>query len=252
MLESPQINSLVLLLTYNWYQLLSISQLKASEQRLAVLPTSKQSAAATNRYIYYPDRLAHMPNPKTGVLGVLQDLTAPIFDGIRWTPLMEYWRPGRDPGLSDESVGGFFRRRFSAAMADKLVSAILHGIYAGDIDRLSVRTLMPSLWWMEQQYTSIMKGSILHSLEKRQIMPQNDLDFFVHLTEPELHSLVSSTSVYTLEGGIEQLIKGCVETIRSKCPNVTLRHGTRITELAPAAQNPHSPVSLLVESHRSD
>jgi protoporphyrinogen/coproporphyrinogen III oxidase len=65
--------------------------------------------------------------------------------------LGEPTKPGRDPGTKDESVGDFLTRRFGSAVADNFASAVIHGIYAGDIYKLSVRTAMPLLSHLESR-----------------------------------------------------------------------------------------------------
>jgi protoporphyrinogen/coproporphyrinogen III oxidase len=64
--------------------------------------------------------------------------------------LSEPTKPGRDPSIKDESVGDFLTRRFGSAIADNFASAVIHGIYAGDIYKLSVRTAMPLLSHLER------------------------------------------------------------------------------------------------------
>lgn len=61
----------------------------------------------------------------------------------------------------DESIELFFKRRFgSTAVTDKLLSAIIHGIYAGDVSKLSVR-LFPNLQQFEKD------GSIIRAMITR-------------------------------------------------------------------------------------
>ena len=60
--------------------------------------------------------------------------------------------------LPDESVGAFFRRRFGRAAAELIADPLLGGIHAGDIDRLSIRSLFPRFVDAEER-----RGSVLAS-----------------------------------------------------------------------------------------
>lgn len=57
----------------------------------------------------------------------------------------------------DESVGDFFKRRLgTTALVDNVLSAVLHGIYAGDANNLSVKALLPKLKQWEADYGSLL------------------------------------------------------------------------------------------------
>ena len=62
-------------------------------------------------------------------------------------------RARRDEG--DESVASFFRRRLGHAALDPLVSPLLGGIHAGDIERLSLPALFPRLASAERSGCSL-------------------------------------------------------------------------------------------------
>jgi oxygen-dependent protoporphyrinogen oxidase len=47
------------------------------------------------------------------------------------------------PPDGDESVAAFVRRKFSAQLLDRLAGPFVSGIYAGDPERLSVRSAFP-------------------------------------------------------------------------------------------------------------
>ena len=46
---------------------------------------------------------------------------------------------------SDETLGALLRRRLGDEATDRAVAPLLAGLYAGDIDRLSVRATFPEL-----------------------------------------------------------------------------------------------------------
>ena len=126
--------------------------------------TSKNSVAAQNRFVYYPDHLVRMPGPGTSLLSnVINLLSEPVFKGAFWGSIKEYYRatPKRPDGVDDESIGSFISRRFGSGPADNLASAIIHGIYAGDIYNLSARTILPGPWETELKIGSVLQGFYL-------------------------------------------------------------------------------------------
>ena len=55
-----------------------------------------------------------------------------------------FW-PRRNPLLPDETLGGFFRRRFGTEAFDYLIEPLVAGIYAGDADELSMSVHLSSI-----------------------------------------------------------------------------------------------------------
>jgi len=70
------------------------------------------------------------------------------------------------PPKSDESVAAFTRRKFSRELLDNLVGPFVSGIYAGDPEKLSVRSAFPQLYEAEKSAGSIIRG-LLFSAKKR-------------------------------------------------------------------------------------
>ncbi|PLT27725.1 protoporphyrinogen oxidase [Peribacillus deserti] len=64
----------------------------------------------------------------------------------------------RSSHSSDQSLGAFFRRRFGDEVVENLIEPLLSGIYAGDIDRISLLATFPQFHQVEQQYRSMILG----------------------------------------------------------------------------------------------
>ena len=64
--------------------------------------------------------------------------------------------PKRDD--EDESIGAFITRRFGAEARTYLAEPLLAGIHAGDVDRLSMRSLFPRLLEAEQKHGSLLRA----------------------------------------------------------------------------------------------
>lgn len=68
-----------------------------------------------------------------------------------------FCRPSPSPS-GDESVDSLVRRRFGPHVADNMLSAMVHGIYAADSRTLSVRSAFPFLWEAEQRRGSVVRA----------------------------------------------------------------------------------------------
>ncbi len=64
------------------------------------------------------------------------------------------------PPDGDESVAAFVRRKFSPQLLDRLVGPFVSGIYAGDPERLSIRSAFPQLHEAEKATGSIVRGML--------------------------------------------------------------------------------------------
>lgn len=196
----------------------------------------KDSVAAQNRFIYYPDRLVKMPGPGQGFYEILWNLlTEPVFKSFFPALLSDWNGPPRPSHIEDESVGAFLNRRFgSPDLANNLVSAVLHGIYAGDIYQLSMKSLMPKFWKID--------GVAPGCFTKSRVKVMTGQPDYLHLRDTTLHhklGLESSKwnmpglkdmSVYSLKGGLEQLSTS-LETFLREQPNVEIRLNEDITSL---------------------
>ncbi|NMD72056.1 protoporphyrinogen oxidase [Bacillus sp. DNRA2] len=58
----------------------------------------------------------------------------------------------------DQSLGHFFRRRLGDEVLENLIEPLLSGIYAGDIDQLSLQSTFPQFYQVEQKYRSLILG----------------------------------------------------------------------------------------------
>jgi oxygen-dependent protoporphyrinogen oxidase len=69
------------------------------------------------------------------------------------------------PPDNDESIADFFRRKFSAEMLDRLVGPFVSGVYAGDPERLSLRSAFPMLHDAEKRKGSVIRGMLSKTKE---------------------------------------------------------------------------------------
>ena len=71
------------------------------------------------------------------------------------------------PPDADESVANFVRRKFSPQLLDRLVGPFVSGVYAGDPERLSLRSAFPQLYEAERATRSIVRGMMRLAKSKK-------------------------------------------------------------------------------------
>jgi len=63
------------------------------------------------------------------------------------------------PPSADESIGSLVRRRMGDEVADALTGPLLGGLFAGDVDRLSIEATFPELARWERAFGSLIRGA---------------------------------------------------------------------------------------------
>lgn len=64
------------------------------------------------------------------------------------------------PIAQDESFADFVRRRFGTEILDHLAGPFVSGVFAGDPEKLSLRSAFPSLAVWEEEYGSVIRGAM--------------------------------------------------------------------------------------------
>ena len=199
-----------------------------------VVTTSKTSSAARNRYIYGPDHLMRLPGSSDSIPSILRTIwNEPFLKGLFPGLLSEYFKPRRSSDLDDESVGSFISRRISPHLANNVASAVLHGIYAGDIYQLSVKSLAKTLWDYEAVWGSITKALLV--LGPGYYSLSTPREYEAHMIDYESERLPSpiwqDAVQYSFRNGIQTLVQTLENALR-RSPHVRLeteRDITRIT-----------------------
>src|SRR6266849_4197443 len=104
------------------------------------------------RYIFLNGTLRPVPVSPGAIL------TSPLFAGGTRTAILRDALGKTTPPEPDESVGDFMRRKFSATLLDRLAGPFISGIYAGDPEKLSLRSALPMLYEAEKKSGSILRG----------------------------------------------------------------------------------------------
>ncbi|CAA9959269.1 protoporphyrinogen oxidase [Pyrenophora teres f. maculata] len=208
--------------------------------------TKRTDPGAMNRFIYYPDRLNCLPSTLPISFPHLYSLWRTGMMAGLMGVLKEPWEKTRAAGLVDETVGSFFARRMDKRLADNLISAVFHGIYAGDVWQLSVRTLLPSLWHLENIYGSVIGGFI--KVQNEAVEDQRTT--FVHEWDRNLMSkmqkeidvddgfwtsLTQSTQ-FSLRNGLQQLVRALGDAV-DKLGNVEVKTMSPIQSFKPFSED---------------
>lgn len=150
-----------------------------------------------------------LPHPHYGLADIIWTLaTEPVFKTAVWSGIRELWKEPRDSSVQDESIGDFITRRFSKEVVDRLLSAVIHGIYAGDVWQLSAKSLFPTLWRAEGAHGSVLNGMIKAKTEGIG-MSKREVDFLQDMKkfswDPLLKATLKDTSVFTFKEGLGML-----------------------------------------------
>ena len=97
----------------------------------------------------------------------------------------------RDPPDGDESVAAFVRRKFSEQLLDRLVGPFVSGVYAGDPEKLSIRSAFPQLHEAEKAAGSIVRGMMRPAKDKRGPRERPTLNTFLEGNETLVRALAS-------------------------------------------------------------
>ena len=117
-----------------------------------------------NRRVYIRKRGALHPLPEGLVLTVptrvLPFARTPL---LSWSAKarmgLDLLLPRRDGG-EDESIAQFIRRRLGNVALEQFAEPLLGGIYAGDVEALSMRATFPQLVEMEERHGSMIRGAL--------------------------------------------------------------------------------------------
>lgn len=108
----------------------------------------------------------------------------------------------------DQSLGTFFRRRLGDEVVENLIEPLLSGIYAGDIDQLSLMSTFPQFHQVERDHRSL----ILGMKKTTPVAPKNRLNS------------KTQGKFLTLTGGLQSL----VDALEEKISPSSVMKGTRV------------------------
>ncbi|TPX42542.1 protoporphyrinogen oxidase [Synchytrium endobioticum] len=181
-----------------------------------ISPIPKTSPASRNRFIYYKSCINPLPS---SALSLLTSYKVPALSGFVKSTILEPFQPRSSH--TDESIHEFISRRFGPNVANRLMSALTHGIYAGDSHRLSIKSCFRSLYEYEKAYGSIVLGMV------RAPKAEVDLESICDGDTDRMQfikNVQTDASIYTFKGGMQELSATLVGELRKR-ENIDVRLG---------------------------
>ncbi|MGG5251944.1 protoporphyrinogen oxidase [Neobacillus sp. SM06] len=161
------------------------------------------SNTAGKSYIVARGKLHTMP--EGAFMGIPTEVTPFLFSGL-FSPFGKLRAAGdfilpKGKEKADQSLGEFFRRRLGNEVVDNLIDPLLSGIYAGDIDELSLMSLFPMFYQLEQTHRSLVLGL-------KKTMPSR--------SKTAAKKLPAKKGMFiSLAGGLETLIEAVLKKLDS-------------------------------------
>lgn len=123
--------------------------------------------SARRRFLLINGKLMEVPTKPRGFIktGIL-----PFTAKMRFA--LEPFMPSSKD--EDESVAAFVRRRFGKAAVKRMFDPLMSGIYAGDVEKLSVKSTFKVFSEMEEQYGSVVRGMFKKIKERKAAEKQDE------------------------------------------------------------------------------
>ncbi|KAJ1304235.1 hypothetical protein OPQ81_005399 [Rhizoctonia solani] len=205
--------------------MLELINLLDLESSLILIPNSHP--AARNRYVHFPETgLTRLPS------GFFSLLTSQISNRrslgtLLPSTLAEFFKPPNRPStMTDESFEDFISRRFGPEFARRFGSPLIHGIYAADSRKLSMRATFGQVWDAEERGRgSVMKGIFRGMSRASRLRSEYELG--------SMSEIMRGVSVYTFRGGMETIVQS-LEKFLKKDPRVEIRTDGCIRAVRPS------------------
>lgn len=152
------------------------------------------ASTAKNRYLLKKGRLHALPtNP-------LKFLASPLLSA--GGKLRALWEPFKSRGRPDieDSVASFGRRRLGIEATSTFLDPMVTGIYAGDVERLSLEAAFPRLAALERDHGSLVRGMVAKARARRRTAKSSG----------SAGSGPGGGTLYSFKSGLEELVQALV------------------------------------------
>lgn len=126
--------------------------LRSLFKELAIESEIVEAPSSAPRFVLVDGKLRQVP------LSPPELLKSPLLGAVTKLTLGRDAMGRSKPPETDESVAKFVRRKFTTELLDRLVGPFVSGIYAGDPERLSLRSAFPQVHEAEKTAGSIIRG----------------------------------------------------------------------------------------------
>lgn len=192
-----------------------------------MLLVPRTSKSAKNRFLYHGGRLNRLPSSLFGAISAAFRL--PIIRETLPGILREPWKKQRAHQSDDESVHSLVARRFGAPLAENLISAMIHGIYAGDSRELSAQSIVPFLVDLEDTHGSVLRAMLpfqskLNSRyqagkRNRSAEDKHKMEQVAQRMDPGFVEKMQKTSIYSFPNGLGEIVAALEDHLIAS-PNV--------------------------------
>ncbi|ODQ79764.1 hypothetical protein BABINDRAFT_180311 [Babjeviella inositovora NRRL Y-12698] len=210
-----------------------------------VLSMSKDSPA-NRKYLLCGEALVQVPSSFSSFVKFIM---SPLGAKLPLSVLMEPFRKPPKEATRDESVRSFLTRRFGSHIVDNVVSAVYHGIYAGDVSKLSARSLMKGMLDFEAQHGSVLKGTLnkiqASKMEKKALKQagkpasvlSDDLQNYQSTLAqgrniPALKTILNRFPMVMVANGLETLPRLLAENLQAS-PRIEILRNQTVTAILP-------------------
>lgn len=197
----------------------------------------KSSSVGNRKWLLDPsNNLVQTPNSIPLLAKFLMnDVTQGLVPGVLKEPFQK-----SSTDTQDESISSFILRRFgSLAIADNVLSAVMHGIYSGNVAQLSVQATLPSLVQMEKENGSIVKSVLKKILLKKKDAEANQLGPLLQQYEQhiapqaglaQLSQNLKKFPILRLHDGLQVLPNTLAESLQAQ-ENIEIHYNTPVDRL---------------------
>ncbi|KAK0452363.1 hypothetical protein EV421DRAFT_1898105 [Armillaria borealis] len=184
----------------------------------SLITVPRTAAAAQKKFLCIPEDGRIQPLPAS-----ISSLLVSPFRSISLSAILRepFRQANRAHGLTDESFDSFMTRRFGKDFARTFGSALVHGIYATDSRKLSVRAAFPLLWEAEERGWGSVIFGLLRSIQEEDVP---------HYEMGHIPSNMNSVSVFSFRNGMSTLTDALKNYLMQQ-PNVQILSDTSVTSL---------------------
>lgn len=184
----------------------------------SLITVPRTAAAAQKKFLCIPEDGRIQPLPASISSLVMSPFRSILLSAVLREPFRQ---ANRAPGSTDESVDSFMTRRFGKDFARTFGSALVHGIYAADSRKLSVRAAFPLLWEAEERGWGSATLGLLRSIQEEDV---------AYYEMGHIPSNMNSVSVFSFRNGISTLTDALKNYLMQQ-PNVQILSDTSVTSL---------------------
>ncbi len=135
--------------------------------------TTGSSETARRAFIARAGRLHPLPDGIAGVIPrrFIPTLRSPILSPVGKARLLMEWAIPKRADEPEQSLAAFVRRRTGRQTWERIVEPLVTGVYAGDGERLAVRSTFPMLLDAERDHGSLIRAGMAARAAGRQPPP---------------------------------------------------------------------------------